>query len=150
MNGKTDNIKQLHSKLIENGRLIENQKLEIKRQKKELKKLKKDFLLEIVNVLDSFESKEDKISNKFGEEEGRKINKHFLTVKRRMLNILETNNVSKIKIEHYNINPKECIVEVTVKDAEQENEYISEVIKSGYMMEGEVIRFAEIIIVKND
>lgn len=150
MDEREKNIQELHVKLIENGKLIHNLRQETRKNQKYFIKQQKEFLLDLIMVLDSFESKEERTSTKFGEEIGRKVNKHFLTVKKRIMNILELNNVSKIELEHYIIDPKVCIVEDTVKDKSKNNDYIMEIIKSGYKIQNETLRFAEIIIVKND
>ena len=141
---------ELRIELEKSGKQIHDQKESIKKINKDIVDQKKNYMLSTIEVIDSFERKEENILTKHGEENGKKLIKNFVIIKKKLLRVLDDNNVSEVVLEHYNIKPEECVVEETIIDDSKDDNYIYEVIKKGYKINGEVLRFAEIVIVKNN
>ena len=122
--------------------------IEIKKEDDE-----KKFALELISVLDSFETKYDayngKIKNNELSEDSKKIIDSFKTILRKVTRILDSYNIQEINFEDRKMKPGLCNIIETKPDPQQENETILLVVKKGYTMRAKVIRKAEVTTVKN-
>ena len=113
----------------------------------------KKFALDLIAVLDSFETKfdayEEKIRNNELSEDSKKIIDSFKTISRKVSRILESYNIQEIKFDDGKIKPGLCNIIETKPDPQKENETILILLKKGYTIRDKVIRKAEVITVRN-
>ena len=138
--------KEITSKLTE---LLEV-KSTLKSKEIEKQDLMKDFLLDIISIIDSFENKETNLYNKYPKEsEQIKIIKQYEPLKKKLINLLAKHGVSKIAFPENKLIIGLCKVVGTEPDLTQRNDNIIEVVRSGYIRGNSIIREAELIVVKN-
>lgn len=111
---------------------------------------KREMLLDIVQIIDAFEKAEDTIREKGWDKiDNEPPIKRLLTAKKKTLSILDKYNVTKIAFEDNIASDEECKTVDTEPDSNHPNNYIISVEKSGYKLEGKVLRPCEVIVVKN-
>jgi molecular chaperone GrpE (heat shock protein) len=129
-------------------------KLELKNKlkEKELEKqdVMKDFFLGIINIIDSIESKEENLTQKYSQNEiANKVIKSFSSIKKQLINLLSKHGVTQINfLEGKLIIGFSKVIE-TEPDPTKKNDTIVSIIKNGYIRGSELIREAELIVVKN-
>lgn len=133
--------------------LIEINKLNNLVDQKELEKQDqiKEFALSIIDVLDSFENIEEILIERQMDkiEDVTKTMRRYQSIQRKLLLILKKNGVSKIEFPDNRLILGVCEVLETIPDKVRQNDEIISVIRNGYMRGGDLIRAAEVIIVKN-
>lgn len=133
--------------------LIEINKLKNLVDQKELEKQDqiKEFALSIIDVLDSFENIEEILIERQMDkiEDVAKTMRRYQSIQRKLLLILKKNGVSKIEFPDNRLILGVCEVLETIPDKVRQNDEIISVIRNGYMRGGDLIRAAEVIIVKN-
>lgn len=85
--------------LLKKG-LTENLELKNKVKEKDLEKqdLMKDFFLSIIKIIDSFESKEDNLNEKYGKDEmAEKVIQSYNSIKKQLFNLLNRYGVTKLE-----------------------------------------------------
>ncbi len=133
--------------------LTENQNLRNLVEK--LKIEKKDqfiyLILGIIEVIDTFESAERSIKEKKlnKDEDSQKIIDRFASVNKRLTKLLQKDGVTKIEFPENRLIIGYCKVIDTEPDLKLPNDTILEVIRNGYIHGKELIREAEVIIVRN-
>jgi molecular chaperone GrpE (heat shock protein) len=131
------NIQQLHN-------LSEKYKLEKQDQFLEL-------IIGIIEVIDTFEKSEEAINerNLNADENSQKIINRFTSVLKKLHKLLQKNGVTKLEFPENRLMIGFCKVIDTEPDSNLTNDTIIEVVRSGYIHGKELIREAEVIIVKN-
>jgi molecular chaperone GrpE len=150
-----EDIKTLKSRLIEiivqNLQSNNHLKNAIEQKENEKRDLLKDLSLKIIDIIDSFENSEEWIAendlNKV--DEVRRAIGRFKIIQRRLLALLKEHGITKIEFPDNRLIVGLCEVVDTEADSQRNNEEIVSVIRSGYMRGRELIRPAQIIVVKN-
>ena len=131
------NIQQLHN-------LTEKYKLE--KQDQFL-----DLIIGIIEVIDTFEKSEEAINerNLNADEDSQKIINRFTSVLKKLHKLLQKNGVTKLEFPENRLMIGFCKVIDTEPDSNLTNDTIMEIVRNGYIHGKELIREAEVIIVKN-
>lgn len=136
--------------------IIESLKSNISLQKNiddlEMKLLlvKRELLLDIIQIVDAFEKAEETIIEKGWDKfDNEQPIKRLLTAKKKTLSILDKYNVTKIAFEDNIASDEDCKTVDTEPDSNHPNNYIINIEKPGYKLEGKVLRPCEVIVVKN-
>lgn len=111
----------------------------------------REFVLGIIEVIDTFEKAEEAIKerNLNSTEESSKIINRYNSVMKKLNKLLQRNGVSKLEFPDNRLIVGFCKVVDTEPDPSLQNDSIIEIIRNGYIHGKESIREAEIIIVKN-
>lgn len=145
-----EEISELKKKISDN--LTEVLELKNSNKKKELEKqdLTKDFFLGIIDVIDSYENKEVSLQEKNHDNpDGIKIITSFGVIKRKLITLLGKYGVTKIEFQENKLIIGFSKVVGTEPDPNQKSDSIISIVRNGYIRGHEVIREAELIIVKN-
>jgi molecular chaperone GrpE (heat shock protein) len=113
-------------------------------------KTKKNLFLEIINIIDIYENKEEILKEKYidSNEELKLIN-NFAFLKKNLLNLLSNYGVTQIYFPENKMIIGYSKVISTEPNPTKENGTIIEIIRNGYTIGKDLIREAEIIVVKN-
>jgi molecular chaperone GrpE (heat shock protein) len=144
-------IKELEN-IIKNN-LLEINNLTNRIEQKEIEKndLLKEMASGIIDIIDSFERLEEEIIEK-GRNKSKdisKIMKRYYTIHTKLLYLLQKHEIKKIEFPDNHLIIGWCEVIGTEPDSEKENDEIITIIKNGYVKGNELIRAAQIIVVKN-
>ncbi len=143
-------VSTLSDILIADKKQIVDLKKEIKDLKNEKQDLMKDFFLSIIKIIDSFESKEENLTEKYiSNTDAEKIIQSYRSIKTQLLNLLSKYGVTKLEFPENRLIVGFSKVVDTEPDQTKKNDTILEIVKNGYIRGSELIREAEIIIVKN-
>ena len=137
--------------LLKKG-LTENLELKNKVKEKDLEKqdLMKDFFLSVIKIIDSIESKEENLTEKYvNKSDAEKVIQSYSSIKKQLLNLLSKYGVTKLEFPENRLIVGFSKVVDTEPDQTKKNDTIIGVVKNGYIRGSELIREAEIIIVKN-
>jgi len=138
--------------------LLVNNLKEIKRLKNSVEKCKlentdqfMDFILGIIEVIDTYEIAEELIvERELNKDENSKfIINRFKSVKKMLLRLLKKNGVTRLEFPENSLLIGFCKVIDTEPDPNLPNDTIIEIVKNGYIHGKKLIREAEVIIVKN-
>ena len=148
---KKDSESKIESVIVDSFR--SNMNLAKKIEDLELKLIlnKREMLLDIIQIVDTFEKAEVTIVEKGWNkaEISEQPIKRLLTAKRKTLSILEKYNVSKIIFSDNIATDEECKTVDTEPDSSKPNNFIISIEKNGYKYEEKILRPAEVIVVKN-
>jgi molecular chaperone GrpE (heat shock protein) len=145
-----DEINQLKDKISENLSEILTLKNAIKNLELEKQDIRKEFFLGIIDVIDSYENKESSLFSKYtADNEHNKIINSFSIIKKRLFNLLEKYGVTKITFPENKLIIGFSKVVGTEPDLTRKNDSIISIVRNGYIKGHEVIREAELIVVKN-
>jgi molecular chaperone GrpE (heat shock protein) len=112
--------------------------------------LMKDFFLSIIKILDSFEAKDENLQERYAADEtAQKVIQSYASIKKQMLNLLAKYGVTKLEFPENRIIVGFSKVVDTEPDALKKNDTIISIVKNGYIRGSELVREAELIIVKN-
>lgn len=140
----------LNTILITDKQQIVDLKKEIKDLKNEKQDLMKDFFLSVIKIIDSFESKEENLTEKYvNNSDAEKVIQSYSSIKKQLLNLLSKYGVTKLEFPENRLIVGFSKVVDTEPDQTKKNDTIIGVVKNGYIRGSELIREAEIIIVKN-
>lgn len=153
-NNKRNNLaKEIEEKMISYLKENVDLKQNINELNNEREDLEKRFILEMISILDSldtkFENYEERVKSNSLSGESLKIVDNFRSINRKIIRILQSLNVEEIKFEDSKARIGDCNVIETKPNPDMENESILITIKKGYRREDKVLRKAEIITVKN-
>ena len=148
MNQSVSELKQLIIQNLKSTSILKN---EVENKENEKYDLIKSVSLNIIDIIDSCENIDEwVIDNKYNEvEEARKTNSRYKTIQRRLLALLQTQGISKIEFPDNRLIVGLCEVIETEADRNRKNDEIIAIIRNGYIRGKELIRPAQIIIVKN-
>ena len=136
-------IQDFQREILEQRHKIES--LEIEKEK-ELDSIFKDLL----TVVDAFDKADKRLADQYVENDDvQKDRKRFATSKRKLLEILNRNNVNEIQFPDGIATLEDCQVADTEPDATKPNNTIISIEKNGYRRNGRLLRLAEVIVVKN-
>ncbi|KAF0128473.1 MAG: co-chaperone GrpE [Bacteroidetes bacterium] len=133
--------------------LLKTNNLINERNKIEIEKLDqlKGIAISIIDVLDSFENIENSFIEK-GQDKNEdviKTMKRYQSIQRKLYLILQKNGITKIDFPENRLIQGFCEVLETQPDASKNNDEIISIVRHGYMKGKELIRSAQLIIVKN-
>jgi len=148
MNKNLDKLTDLHKKnLIE----IVDLKNKLESSIQEGHDLFLNIVLDIIDVIDTFEKAEEVILDKgLGKAEGgSKIMERYKSVNKKLSNILRKHGITKIEFPENRLIVGFCKVVDTEPDPAYPNDTIISIVRNGYHRGKELIRESEVIIVKN-
>jgi len=146
-----ESVNELEQIIVQNLKSINLLKNEVERKENEKHDLLKDISLNIIDILDSFERIEESINEKEYnkiDEVNKTINR-YRTIQKKLLSLLQKYGVTKIEFPDNRLIVGLCEVVETEADIAQKNDEIISVIRNGYIRGNELIRPAQIIVVKN-
>lgn len=112
--------------------------------------LSRDFCLGIISVLDSFESKEGNLSLRYeADEQAQRVIKSYSSIKKQLLGLLAKHGVTQLEFPDGRLPIGFAKVIDTEPAPGQENDTIVGVVKPGYVRGSQVVREAEVIVVRN-
>jgi len=146
-----ESLTELESIIIQNLKSTNLLKNEVERKENEKQDFLKEISLNIIDIIDSCENIDEwAIDNKYDEvDEAKKINSRYKTIKRKLLALLQKYGVSKIEFPDNRLIVGLCEVVETEPDNNRKNDEIITVIRNGYIRGKDLIRPAEIVVVKN-
>lgn len=152
MNKNIDNLLS-EQELVLTANLKEIQQLNNLVKKTNLEK-KDEFLsliIGIIEVTDTFEKSEEAISERGlnNSDETQKVIKRFSSVSKKLHRLLQKHGITKLEFPDNRLIIGFCKVIDTEPDSNLKNDTIIEIVKNGYIHGKELIREAEVIIVKN-
>ncbi len=144
-------IVELEEIIIES--LVKTSKLINVKNQKEIEKQDqlKDFANSIIDVLDSFENIENSFIEKGLDrnEDVLKTMKKYQSIQRKLQLILRKNGITKLDFPENRLIQGFCEVLETQPDNTKKNDEIISIVRNGYIKGKELIRSAQLIIVKN-
>lgn len=146
-----DSIKEIENLITLNLQSVNNLKNEVEKKVNE----KHDQLIEItkgiIETLDSFDKVDEWLIEKGLDknEDSVKTKNRYNSVKIRLLNLLQKYGITKIEFPDNRLIVGLCEVVETEADSNRKNDEIISVVRSGYIRGKELIRAAQIIVVKN-
>jgi molecular chaperone GrpE (heat shock protein) len=148
MNIHKENLEKAITKSLQEVLTLRDKLEKLETAKKDQQK---DWVLSIIGILDSFERVEQGLSEKGIQdiEEGGKIMKRYASIQKKMLYLLEKHGVTRIELAENVLVMGLCEVVDTEPDATKNTDEIISIERNGYILGGEVIRAAQVIIVKN-
>jgi len=126
-------------------------KNEVEKKEHEKHDLLQDISLGIIDILDSFERVEESLSEKGQDksEDAIKTINRYRTIQKKLINFLNKYGISKIEFPDNRLIVGLCEVVETEPDSYRKNDDIVSIVRSGYIRGKELIRAAQIIVVKN-
>jgi molecular chaperone GrpE (heat shock protein) len=148
MNQSVSELKQLIIQNLKSTSILKN---EVESKENEKHDLIKNVSLNIIDIIDSCENIDEwVIDNEYNEvDEARKTNSRYKTIQKKLLALLQTQGISKIEFPDNRLIVGLCEVIETEADRNRKNDEIISIIRNGYIRGKELIRPAQIIVVKN-
>lgn len=146
-----DTIKELETIIVQNLQSINSLKNEVENKDNEKLDQLKDISLVIIDILDSFERIEENLIEKGidkNEEAGKTMNR-YKTIQKKLLNLLQKYGITKIEFPDNRLIVGLCEVVETEVDSNRKNDEIISVVRSGFIRGKDLVRAAQIIVVKN-
>ncbi len=146
-----DSIKELENLITLNLQSANNLKNEVEKKVNE----KHDQLIEItkgiIETLDTFDKVDEWLIEKGLDknEDSVKTKNRYNSVKTKLLNLLQKYGITKIEFPDNRVIVGLCEVVETEADSNRKNDEIISVVRGGYIRGNELIRAAQIIVVKN-
>lgn len=141
-------LEQLIIQSLKSTNLLKN---EVERKENEKHDLLKDISLNIIDIIDSFERIEESIIEKEYNkiDEVNKTTSRYRTIQKKLLSLLQKHGVTKIEFPDNRLIVGLCEVVETEADSNRKYDEIISIIRNGYIRGKELIRPAQIIVVKN-
>lgn len=141
-------LEQLIVQHLKSTNLLKN---EVERKENEKHDLLKEISISIIDILDSFERiKESVIEKEYHKiDEVSKTVSRYKTIQKKLLGLLQKHGVTRIEFPDNRLIVGLCEVVETEADNNRKNDEIISVIRNGYIRGKELIRPAQIIVVKN-
>ncbi|MCB0537945.1 MAG: nucleotide exchange factor GrpE [Bacteroidetes bacterium] len=146
-----ESVTELEQLIIQNLKSTNLLKNEVERKENEKHDLLKDISLSIIDIIDSCENiNEWVLNNQYNQiDEAKKTNSRYKTIQKKLLALLQKYGITKIEFPENRLIVGLCEVVETEVDNNRKNDEIISVIRNGYIRGKELIRPAQIIIVKN-
>lgn len=146
-----ESVTELEQLIVQNLKSTNLLKNEVERKENEKHDLLKDISISIIDILDSFERIEESIIEKEYNkiDEVNKTVSRYKTIQKKLLGLLQKHGITKIEFPDNRLIVGLCEVVETEADRNRKNDEIISVIRNGYIRGKELIRPAQIIIVKN-
>lgn len=134
-----------------NLQLTNKLKNDIEKKEQEKHDQLKEISLGIIDTLDSFERVEEGLIEKTLDKvaDANKIISRYKTIQKKLLSLLQKNGITKVEFSENKLIVGLCEVVETDADINRKNDEIISVIRSGYIRGNELIRAAQVIVVKN-
>ncbi len=144
-------VTELEQLIVQNLKSTNLLKNEVERKENEKHDLLKDISISIIDILDSFERIEDSVIEKEYNkiDEVNKTVSRYKTIQKKLLGLLQKHGITKIDFPDNRLIVGLCEVVETEADSNRKNGEIISVIRNGYIRGNELIRPAQIIVVKN-
>lgn len=141
-------LEQLIAQHLKSINLLKN---EVERKENEKHDLLKEISISIIDILDSFERIEESVIEKEYHkiDEVSKTVSRYKTIQKKLLGLLQKHGVTRIEFPDNRLIIGLCEVVETEADNNRKNDEIISVIRNGYIRGKELIRPAQIIVVKN-
>jgi molecular chaperone GrpE (heat shock protein) len=144
-------FEQLNSKITQCLTELFDTKTQLKDITQEKQDQIKKFYEEIIEVLDTFERVEEGLNEKYSTDNGdiSKVRSRYQVIQKKLLDLLSKHGVTKTEFpENTHIVGFSKVIE-TEPDPAKKNDTIISIIKNGYHRGSEIIRKAELNVVKN-
>lgn len=141
-------LKQLIVQNLKSTNLLKN---EVERKENEKHDLLKEISISIIDILDSFERIEESVIEKEYHkiDEVSKTVSRYKTIQKKLLGLLQKHGITRMEFPDNRLIVGLCEVVETEADSNRKNDEIISVIRNGYIRGKELIRPAQIIVVKN-
>ena len=141
---------EIENKIQDFQRIILEQKHKIEDLENEKETELDSIFKDLLSVIDAFDKADRRLAEQYSENEDfQKARKRFATSKKKLLEILNKNNVNEILFPDGLATLEDCQVEDTEPDSTKPNNTIISIEKAGYRRNGRLLRLAEVIVVKN-
>ena len=146
-----ESVTELEQLIVQNLKSTNLLKNEVERKENEKHDLLKDISLNIIDIIDSFERIEESIIEKEYHkiDEVSKTVSRYKTIQKKLLGLLQKYGVTRIEFPDNRLIVGLCEVVETEADSNRKNDDIISIIRNGYIRGKELIRPAQIIVVKN-
>lgn len=146
-----ESVSELEQLIVQNLKSTNLLKNEVERKENEKHDLLKEISISIIDILDSFERIEESVIEKEYHkiDEVSKTVSRFKTIQKKLLGLLQKHGVTRIEFPDNRLIVGLCEVVETEADNNRKNDEIISVIRNGYIRGKELIRPAQIIVVKN-
>ena len=146
-----ESVNELEQLIIQNLKTTNLLKNEVERKENEKHDLLKDISISIIDIVDSFERIEESVIEKEYNkiDEVNKTVSRYKTIQKKLLGLLQKHGVTKIEFPDNRLIVGLCEVVETEADSNRKNDEIISIIRNGYIRGKELIRPAQIIVVKN-
>ena len=146
-----ESVNELEQLIIQNLKSTNLLKNEVERKENERHDLLKEISISIIDILDSFERIEESVIEKeFHKiDEVNKTVSRYKTIQKKLLGLLQKHGITRIEFPDNRLIVGLCEVVETEADSNRKNDEIISVIRNGYIRGKELIRPAQIIVVKN-
>lgn len=146
-----ESVTELEQLIVQNLKSTNLLKNEVERKENEKHDLLKDISLNIIDIIDSFERIEESIIEKEYNkiDEVNKTTSRYRTIQKKLLSLLQKHGVTKIEFPDNRLIVGLCEVVETEADSNRKYDEIISIIRNGYIRGKELIRPAQIIVVKN-
>jgi molecular chaperone GrpE (heat shock protein) len=146
-----ESVNELEQLIIQNLKTTNLLKNEVERKENERHDLLKEISISIIDILDSFERIEESVIEKEYHkiDEVSKTVSRYKTIQKKLLGLLQKHGVTRIEFPNNRLIVGLCEVVETEADSNRKNDDIISVIRNGYIRGKELIRPAQIIVVKN-
>lgn len=146
-----ESVTELEQLIVQNLKSANLLKNEVERKENEKYDLLKDISISIIDIIDSFERIEESVIEKEYNkiDEVNKTVSRYKTIQKKLLGLLQKHGVTKIEFPDNRLIVGLCEVVETEADSNRKNDEIISVIRNGYIRGKELIRPAQIIVVKN-
>lgn len=146
-----ESVTELEQLIVQNLKSTKHLKNEVERKENEKHDLLKEFSISIIDILDSFERIEESVIEKEYHkiDEVSKTVSRYKTIQKKLLGLLQKHGITRIEFPDNRLIVGLCEVVETEADSNRKNDEIISVIRNGYIRGKELIRPAQIIVVKN-
>ena len=146
-----ESVIELEQLIVQNLKSTNLLKNEVEQKENEKHDLLKDISISIIDIVDSFERIEESVIEKEYNkiDEVNKTVSRYKTIQKKLLGLLQKHGVTKIEFPDNRLIVGLCEVVETEADSNRKNDEIISVIRNGYIRGKELIRPAQIIVVKN-
>ena len=146
-----ESVTELEQLIIQNLKSTNLLKNEVERKENEKHDLLKDISLSIIDIIDSCENiNEWVLNNQYNQiDEAKRTNSRYKSIQKKLLALLQKYGITKIEFPENRLIVGLCEVVETEVDNNRKNDEIVSIIRNGYIRGKELIRPAQIIIVKN-
>lgn len=141
---------EIENKIQDFQRIVLEQKHKIEDLENEKETELDSIFKDLLSVIDAFDKADRRLAEQYSENEDiQKARKRFAISKKKLLEILNKNNVNEILFPDGLATLEDCQVEDTEPNSTNPNNTIISIEKAGYRRNGRLLRLAEVIVVKN-
>lgn len=144
-------IEEIERLMANNLKAVVNLQNEVERKNLEKHDQLKEISLGIIDAIDSFERADEGLKGKGFDKNDDviKIVNRYTIISKKLLNLLQKFGITKIAFPDNRLIVGLCEVVDTVADKDRKNDEIVSIIRNGYIRGNELIRAAQIVVVKN-